>query len=166
MIFQGEEISIGLRGWTYGYDYYTPEKSVCFHMYAIGKNKSKRKSVKLFWEHSNLYTGSGSRAMARLLGIIQMDNGVDPDLWIHDEEEKYGIGKVRSLQKFFDTFGIHTKTQTVEPHLCRFAGKKMQMAFKPHLRKDQMGINYDEIDFKFKDPAPNEKPPPLNGARG
>ena len=35
----------------------------------------------------------------------------------------------------------------------------MQMAFKTHLRKDQMGINYDEIDFKFKDPAPNEASP-------
>ena len=166
MIFQGEEISIGLRGWTYGYDYYTPEKSVCFHMYAVGKNKSKRKRVKLFWEHSNLYTGAGHKAMARLLGIIRMDNGVPPDEWTHVEEEKYGIGKVRSLQKFFDTFGIHRETQTVEPHLCRFVGRKMQKAFKPHLRKDRMGINYDEIDFEFKDPAPNEKPPPLNGARG
>jgi [Skp1-protein]-hydroxyproline N-acetylglucosaminyltransferase len=35
MVFQGEEISIGLRGFTYGYDYYAAERSTCFHMYAI-----------------------------------------------------------------------------------------------------------------------------------
>eukprot|EP00543_Licmophora_paradoxa_P015048 CAMPEP_0202471268 /NCGR_PEP_ID=MMETSP1360-20130828/84141_1 /ASSEMBLY_ACC=CAM_ASM_000848 /TAXON_ID=515479 /ORGANISM="Licmophora paradoxa, Strain CCMP2313" /LENGTH=120 /DNA_ID=CAMNT_0049097293 /DNA_START=22 /DNA_END=380 /DNA_ORIENTATION=- len=28
MIFQGEEMSIGIRGWTIGYDYYAPERSV------------------------------------------------------------------------------------------------------------------------------------------
>ena len=166
MIFQGEEISMGLRGFTYGYDYYTPEKSVCFHMYAVGKNKSKRKKVKLFWEHSSLYSGVGSQAMNRLLGIILMNPAcITPDKWLHEEEQKYGIGKVRSLQKFFDTFGIHTESQTVEQHLCRFVGKKMQNEFKPHLRSDAMGINYDKILFRFKDPAPDEKPPPLNGAR-
>ena len=167
MIFQGEEISMGLRGFTYGYDYYTPEKSVCFHMYAVGKNKSKRKKVKLFWEHSSHYSGVGSQAMNRLLGIIHMNPAsITPDKWLHEEEQKYGIGKVRDLQTFFDTFGIHTKNQTVEQHLCRFVGKKMQNEFKPHLRSDRMGINYDTISFRFKDPAPDEKPPPLNGARG
>jgi len=165
-IFQGEEISIGLRGWTYGYDYYTPEKSVCFHMYAVGKNKSKRKKVKLFWEHAKLYRGVGSYAMLRLLGIISMSNpGITPDQWFHEEEEKYGIGNVRTLENFFTTFGIHHEKQQVEQHLCRFVGRKMQKAFIPHLRKDKMGINYDAIDYKFVDPAPDEKPPPLNGKR-
>ena len=49
MVFQGEEIFMGLRGWSYGYDYYTSEISVAFHMYAIKENKDKRKKVKLFW---------------------------------------------------------------------------------------------------------------------
>ena len=55
--FQGEEISIGIRGFTFGYDFYAPERSVCFHMYAEGVNKAKRKKVSLFWEHANLYQG-------------------------------------------------------------------------------------------------------------
>ena len=32
-IFQGEEISMGLRGFSYGYDFYAAEKSVCYHYY-------------------------------------------------------------------------------------------------------------------------------------
>ena len=34
MAFACEEMSIGLRGFTIGYDYFAPEKSVCFHSYA------------------------------------------------------------------------------------------------------------------------------------
>ena len=72
MVFQGEEISIGLRGFTYGYDYYAAERSVCFHMYAIKENEAKRKKVPLFWENSQVYSGTGVRAMKRLNSIIHM----------------------------------------------------------------------------------------------
>jgi hypothetical protein len=34
MVFMGEEISIGVRGFTYGYDFYAPKDSVVFHEYA------------------------------------------------------------------------------------------------------------------------------------
>jgi hypothetical protein len=47
MVFQGEEIFQGLRGFTYGYDYYTAEISVAFHMYAIKENMEKRKKVRM-----------------------------------------------------------------------------------------------------------------------
>jgi Glycosyltransferase (GlcNAc) len=70
MVFQGEEISIGLRGFTHGYDYYAAEKSVDFHMYAIKGNKNKRKKIKLLWENSAFYPGSGMAGMKRLNGII------------------------------------------------------------------------------------------------
>ena len=91
MIFQGEEMSIGLRGFTIGrsafariyyqdikfqphhlisivrmhstnfaiagYDFYAPERSVCFHHYAVGKNKALRNKVKHFWENGDRYAG-------------------------------------------------------------------------------------------------------------
>jgi len=158
MIFQGEEISITLRGFTYGYDYYTPERSVAFHSYAVGENKEKRGSVHKFWEHTNLYAGSGTEAFKRLNGILRM-NGPDvkPDPWLlHVDEKLYGIGKVRDLSKFFDTFGIHVDSQTVEHHLCRFAGWTMHHMFMKHLRQDGMGIDYSGINYKFKDPAPDD----------
>eukprot|EP00957_Ditylum_brightwellii_P166361 12664644-Ditylum_brightwellii.AAC.1 len=80
-----------------------------------------------------------------------MNPNEDPNLWDHTDEKKYGIGKVRTTQKFFDTFGIHTKTQTVEGHLCRFVGRPMQNKFIPALRTNGMGIDYDKIDYKFVD---------------
>ncbi|GMI20649.1 hypothetical protein TeGR_g3661 [Tetraparma gracilis] len=45
MVFMGEEISMGVRGFTWGYDFYTPERSVCMHYYAVGENEVKRKKV-------------------------------------------------------------------------------------------------------------------------
>lgn len=57
MIFQGEEMSVGIRGFTIGYDYYAMERSVCFHHYAIGENAKKRNKVKHFWENGDRYAG-------------------------------------------------------------------------------------------------------------
>mmetsp|Transcript_22771 Transcript_22771/g.35144 ORF Transcript_22771/g.35144 Transcript_22771/m.35144 type:complete len:518 (-) Transcript_22771:86-1639(-) len=150
MVFQGEEINIGLRGFTYGYDYYTMERAVCFHMYAVKQNKEKRKKIKLFWENSGSYTGVGAEAMKRLNGIIGM--GRPGENYYKEEEQKYGMGKVRTSEKFFKTFGIHTDTETVEQNLCRFVGRPMLAEFKPKLRSNRMGIDYDKITYVFVDP--------------
>jgi Glycosyltransferase (GlcNAc). len=55
MIFQGEEMSIGIRGFTIGYDYFAPQRSVCFHHYA-SMNKD-RVNVPHFWENTRKYAG-------------------------------------------------------------------------------------------------------------
>jgi hypothetical protein len=152
MVFQGEEIFMGLRGWSYGYDFYAAERSVAFHMYAIKKNKSKRKKVKLFWENSNLYPGSAVQGMKRLNGII--GTGDPGDTFYHADEAEYGLGKVRPKEQFYKLYGIHTDTQTVEGHLCSFVGKPMMTLFKPHLRANRMGIDFSQVDFEWKDPTP------------
>jgi hypothetical protein len=149
MVFQGEEIFMGLRGFTYGYDYYTAEISVAFHMYAIKQNKAKRKNVKLFWENSNLYPGAAVQGMKRLNGIIGI--GDPGDVFYTAEEKEYGLGKVRPKEQFYKLYGIHTETKTVEDHLCSFVGKPMMALFKPHLRKNRMGIDFSQIDFEYED---------------
>ena len=106
---------------SYGYDYYTPERQACYHYYG-------REGVPLFWENNNLYTGSGTYGMNRLNAIIHMN--VSPSTnWIRTDELKYGIGKVRDVQTFFDVFGIHVKEQRVEGKLCSFVGRPMQAEF-------------------------------------
>ena len=75
MIFQGEEMSIGLRGFTIGYDFFAPERSVCFHHYA--KLNPERNRVPHYWENANTFKGKGIGAMKRLLGIVNMNPEVD-----------------------------------------------------------------------------------------
>lgn len=154
MVFQGEEIFQGLRGFTFGYDYYTPETSIAFHMYAIKENKEKRKKIKLFWENIDLYPGSTVQGMKRLNGIIGMGDPEDEDSYFKGDMEYYGLGHARSKEMFFKLYGIHTDTKKVEDHLCSFVGKPMMKKFKPHLRANRMGINFDEIEFEWKDPKP------------
>lgn len=158
MIFQGEEMSIGLRGFTVGYDFYAPERSVCFHHYAVGKNKALRSKVKHFWDNGPKYAGVGKKAMARLLGIVHMNPEIPKDFWNHEEEDIYGIGAVRTPENFFDLIGIDVKAKTIEGHLCTFVndGAKMHKLLVPKLRSDGMGIDYSGVTYKFKDPRPGE----------
>jgi hypothetical protein len=160
MIFQGEEMSIGIRGFTIGYDYYAPERSVCFHHYAVGDNAKIRNKVHHFWENDNKYAGTGKKAMKRLLGIVHMNPEVDPKTWNHAELDMYGVGLVRTPEKFYELFGIDVVQQTTEKHLCRFVdgdtGKMHKLFHDQHLRRDGMGIDYADIDYKFVDPNPNE----------
>ena len=54
MAFRGEEISVGLRAFTFGYDFYAPERSVCFNSY---DEDEKNDDAKSFLEHASLYPG-------------------------------------------------------------------------------------------------------------
>ena len=146
-IFQGEEISIGLRGFSYGYDYYSAERSVCYHYYG-------RQGVPMFWENSRDYGRAGRYGMNRLNAIIGMTPpGQDEakSQWLRTDRVKYGMGRVRTARRFFDIFGIHTDTQTVEKHLCSFVGQPMQRMFIPFLRENGMGLDYNKITYRFKD---------------
>merc|ERR1712150_81864 len=157
-IFQGEEMSIGIRGFTVGYDFYAPERSVCFHHYATGKNAKIRNKVPHFWENSNHFAGTGVKAMQRLLGIVHMNPEIPTSSWIHTDEDFYGLGGVRTCEKFYETFGIDVVHKRTEHHLCNFVEKgKMHTEFLPLLRKDGMGIDYDKITYKFTDPFPGQK---------
>lgn len=109
-----------------------------------------------FWDNADLYGGVGIKAMKRLLGIIGMNPEIDKTEWSHVEEKRYGVGKVRDVTQFFDTFGIDVVKKKVQQNLCSFVqGGKMHHQFLKHLRPNGMGIDYSQIDYKFKDPHIN-----------
>lgn len=95
--------------------------------------------------------------MQRLLGIVHMTPEVDPSEWNHAEEDRYGIGGVRTPEQFYTMFGIDVAKKTTQGHLCRFVGDeaKMHKMFQPRLRSDGMGIDYDGVDFHWVDPEPD-----------
>jgi hypothetical protein len=116
-----------------------------------------RNKVHHFWENDNKYAGTGRKAMKRLLGMVHMNPEDPAESWDHSGEDIYGVGGVRTPEKFYETFGINVVEKTVEPHLCRFVdvAGRMHKKFTPFLRTDGMGIDYSIIRFKFKDPAPD-----------
>ncbi len=149
MVFQGEEISMTLRGFTYGYDFYTPDRQLLFHDYS----QDGEQKVNKFWKDSLSFQSVRTLSEARLIGIAY---GGTELKWNNLEEKKYGLGKIRSAQKFFDTFGIDIRNKKIQQNLCNFVGKAMNSLFTPHMKEHLMGINYDEISFKFQDPEIKE----------
>lgn len=159
MVFQGEEISMAVRAFTFGYDFYAPERNVCFHMYALSKNRQRRLEVPLFSENRKPYKGLEEQALKRLASIIQLNNrpsDEEPVDYIRVEEKLYGLGSARSPQTFYKTFGVNVENQSMENHLCWFVGENMQKRFLPHLREDGMGIDYETLNYSFQDPAPDQ----------
>jgi hypothetical protein len=90
-ISQGEEIAIGIRGFTHGYDFYAPRDSVVFHEYA--ERSSRRKKIPMFWEHSEKHKGEGQRSLRRATAVIGMAPDIDPSTYDHSETDRYGLGK-------------------------------------------------------------------------
>jgi regulator of protease activity HflC (stomatin/prohibitin superfamily) len=90
-----------------------------------------------------------------------MNPEVESKAWDHTEEVIYGLGGVRKVEKFYETFGIDVKKKTIEENMCTFVDGKaetsMHMRFHPHLRKDGMGVDYTNISFRFVDPKKIQK---------
>jgi hypothetical protein len=146
MVFQGEEINVGIRGFTYGYDFYAPRDSVVFHEYA--ENSSRRKKIPMFWENSQAHKGEGQKSLRRATAVIGMAPDLDPTTYNHEELDRYGVGSVRSLDLFYKLFLIDPLARKAT-QLCPFvAGGAMHHEFQKYLRPDGLGIDYSFLaDF-------------------
>ena len=154
MIFQGEEISLGVRGFTHGYDYYTPERSVCFHYYA-SKKDTKRKKVPMFWQHSNAHSGAAVESLKRLTKVIRIDPQADYDLKAMEGDKdlgeygRFGLGRVRDPETFYDMVGIDVERRRSAKGLCKSVTRGgFHQKLKQYLREDGGGIDYDDEGLK------------------
>ena len=135
---------MGLRGFTKGYDFYTPARSVCFHYY--GKRpmlRGRGGEVKKFWENSNKHDGSGKESMKRLINIIGMGEGGE---YFKKDEDVYGLGTVRRVDDFFEIFGIDVKGKRAKKELCKFVTSgKMHREFAKYIDKENGGVDYKQL---------------------
>ena len=158
-VFQGEEVSMGLRGWTHGYDFYAPYHSVVFHEYA--ESSERRRPVKQFWENRD---GSGTLAadaMRRLTALAGLDPTPPPQGSFDDAlASRYGLGSARNASLYFKLFLIDRERRQAEP-LCPFVRSgAMHHAFQQHLRANGRGIDYQELqDFDTAANTPAEPQP-------
>jgi len=153
-LFQGEEVSIGIRGFTFGYDFYAPHTSVIFHEYAV--NSKRRKGVHAFWENPG---GKGGRdAMRRMVAITKMAPDIDPSSYDHEHEELYGLGTERPVELFYKVFGMDVRKKTLPGEMCKFVKSGlMHNTFSPSLRPDGKGIDYSQLtDFNINEAIQGE----------
>jgi Glycosyltransferase (GlcNAc) len=135
-----EEISMAIRAFTHGYDFYTPVKSVCF-------DTARNEKLPSVYEVQHQYKGLEKNALRRLDILIGMDSEAQSDI---DPNEIYGLGIARPLAKFHTAFGIHPREHITEQKLCNFVSTGyMHKLFHKYLREDGMGVDYGNIHFRF-----------------
>ena len=100
-LFFGEEMDIAIRGWTHGYDFFSPSENIVFHNY-------KREHRKTFWENpfqSPLEVLSRFRIYVRL-GYIKPDDIPKKYKFILKNIEKFPMGNKRSIEDYEKFSGL------------------------------------------------------------
>jgi hypothetical protein len=100
--FHGEEISIAVRAFTWGYDLFHPHKIVAYHEYTR-KGRTKQ------WDDDKEWGKRNEHCHKRNRKLFGMDNEVqDVDFGI------YGFGPVRSLRDYEKYAGLSFKKRAVQ----------------------------------------------------
>jgi glycosyltransferase involved in cell wall biosynthesis len=102
--FHGEEISIAVRAYTWGYDLFHPHKIIAWHEYTR-KGRTKQ------WDDDKSWTTKNSNSHLRNRKLFEMDGLVkDIDFGVYD------FGKVRTLEDYERYAGISFKKRAVQKY--------------------------------------------------
>jgi len=144
MVFMGEEISMGVRSWSHGYDVYAPTRSVLFHEYAAFSHR--RRAVTLFWENDGRQNkGRYEESIRRLTALVELDPSVDPSSFSRQGEAMYGLGHARPASLFYRLFLIDVHGRSTKPICSWVRDGTMHKDFTRHLRADGKGIDYARL---------------------
>jgi preprotein translocase subunit YajC len=105
-LFTGEEILLSVRSYTSGYDVYTPNKNIVFHMYT-------RKNDPKFWTDNTRYSNHEVKEKVKIISGLDGDIKKLSTTRIINSLKKYNIGKERTLKDFYDFIGVDPKTKTI-----------------------------------------------------
>lgn len=150
LYFAGDEISLSIRSYTLGYDFFHPHKTVIWHEYTREgrtkhwtdfnqKNKVSGVVKKTWWEMDN-------ESKKRLRHMLQEeDNNIDLG--------EYGLGNVRSHRDYELYAGINFKTRSLHPETKKGTEPPTNDETEWYNKKEQeyhLTLNIPEIyDFKF-----------------
>lgn len=102
--FHGEEISIAVRAYTWGYDLFHPHKIIAWHEYTR-KGRTKQ------WDDDKTWSNRNKDSHLRNRKLFEMDGlKKDIDFGIYD------FGKVRSLEDYERYAGLSFKRRAVQKY--------------------------------------------------
>lgn len=102
--FHGEEISIAVRAYTWGYDLFHPHKIIAWHEYTR-KNRTKQWDDDKTWGTRNTNSHLRNRKLFEMDGLTK-----DIDFGIYD------FGKVRTLEDYERYAGLSFKRRAVQKY--------------------------------------------------
>lgn len=148
--FHGEEISIAVRAYTYGYDLFHPHKAVIWHEYTR-KGRTKQWDDDKDWYNKNNHSHLTNRKLFGMDGLTQEG---------HDGE--YGFGNVRTLRDYEEYAGILFSDRSVQqytldknyppnPSIKELGGEENWKKQFAQIFKHCIDIGYDQVPEKDYD---------------
>jgi hypothetical protein len=111
-LFTGEEVLFSARMWTHGWDIFNFNKNVTYHYYTRAKDPK-------FWDDNKQQ--NDSNAFRKVKYILNLENTKleDLDTSLRQNVNKYGLGKERTIQQFWDFCGINWDKKEINKDFCR-----------------------------------------------
>jgi len=132
-IFVGEEILHSIRYYTNGWDIFTPKENIVFHEYT-------RSDKPKIWTDNPYYSDMDAFDKIRyIIGLDENDSKLKPEMKV--DIDKYGLGKARTLQQYYELTGIDIKNRIVKKNFCREGNKASEEDIKRSNEK-----NWDKKD--------------------
>jgi hypothetical protein len=143
--FHGEEISIAVRAFTWGYDLFHPHKIIAWHEYT-------RKGRTKHWDDDRVWGEKNERCHKRNRKLFGMDGEVqDIDFGI------YGFGNERTLVDYEKYAGISFKKRAVQKEtIDRKSPPNTQYNSEEEFNSSFLRIFKHCIDVSYKDVPEND----------
>eukprot|EP01084_Bolivina_argentea_P139361 245178_1 len=118
-VFDGDEMNVATRGWTHGYDFYSPPNDIVGHYYDKGP---KRRSPHVGRnQESHILRDKSEKRLNYIWGLWNIRYPQDKGLTIDEiskkcelrELSKYGLGTKRTLKQYWKFAGINPYNKTI-----------------------------------------------------
>ena len=139
LYFHGEEISIAVRAYTWGYDLFHPHKILAWHEYT-------RKGRTKHWDDDKDWGNKNNKSHLRNRKLFEMD-GEKRDI----DFGPYGFGTQRTLEDYEKYAGISFKKRAIQKHtLDNMLPPNPQYASSEEYEKSFLRIFKHCIDIRYE----------------
>jgi hypothetical protein len=128
-VFVGEELLLSVRFYTNGWDIYTPNQNVIYHMYTREKDPK-------FWDNKHI---NSDQALKKVRYILNLDTDISQLTPRQIESLKiYGLGKERTIDEYMIFAGIDLTTKKVNKNLCELDVAQIAITTFPPQKKEKI----------------------------
>jgi hypothetical protein len=112
-LFVGEEILHSVRFYTNGWDCFTPSSNIVFHEY------TRADKPKIWTDNPTYRDDDAFNKVKQYLHLLNADVEKSVSQDVSMNMDKYGLGKARSLQDYYQFAGINVEKKEVTTNFCR-----------------------------------------------
>jgi len=145
-LFIGEELLLSARFYTHGWDIFTPNKNTIYHLYT-------REGEPKFWENQHIESDVASQKARYILGLDTDKSKLTPRQ-IH-LLDRYGLGKERTLEEYYQYAGIDLKKKEVIKNMCENNQLRVEKKFSGSTPEEQPPMPEEP---QAVEPPPKKKP--------